>query len=242
MALGAVVIVVALGAGLAAALAGFGHRFGWWHFTTGFMILRWAAIVALGTAGAGLVAAAWLAWRRRWGLAALTVVPCLAVAVAAVGVPWSYMTRLDEVPVIHDVSTDTEDPPRFQGLAVEIDDPVPGPYPGGETARLQRRAYPDVRPLVVDASYGEAYEAAAETAHAMGWEPVRELSEEGRIEAVATTFWFGFKDDIAIRVRPAEDGGAVRIDVRSVSRVGQSDLGANAERVRTYLKKLRERL
>jgi uncharacterized protein (DUF1499 family) len=67
----------------------------------------------------------------------------------------------------------------------------------------------------------------------MGWELVASDSAAGRIEATATTPWFGFKDDVVVRVRP--DGSGSRIDVRSVSRVGKSDVGANAKRIRTYL-------
>ena len=61
---------------------------------------------------------------------------------------------------------------------------------------------------------------------------------DGRIEATDTTFWFGFKDDVVVRVQPADNGS--RIDVRSESRVGKSDVGTNARRIRAYLAKLAE--
>ena len=67
----------------------------------------------------------------------------------------------------------------------------------------------------------------------LGWEIVSVSENEGRIEATATTFWFGFKDDVVIRVR--EDSGGTRIDLRSVSRVGGGDLGANAARIRAFI-------
>jgi uncharacterized protein (DUF1499 family) len=70
----------------------------------------------------------------------------------------------------------------------------------------------------------------------MGWQIVDANASEGRIEATDTTFWFGFKDDIVIRV--AATSGGSRIDVRSVSRVGRSDVGTNAKRIRCYLKRL----
>ena len=70
----------------------------------------------------------------------------------------------------------------------------------------------------------------------MGWQIVDANAREGRIEATATTFWFGFKDDVVVRIVPAPGGS--RVDVRSVSRVGVSDVGANAKRVRDFLQKL----
>ena len=73
----------------------------------------------------------------------------------------------------------------------------------------------------------------------LGWEIVEASPSEGRIEATARTFWFGFKDDVVVRVTPSGDGS--RIDVRSVSRVGKSDVGANAKRIRTYLERLQNR-
>jgi uncharacterized protein (DUF1499 family) len=72
----------------------------------------------------------------------------------------------------------------------------------------------------------------------MGWAIAAQVPDEGRIEATATTFWFGFKDDVVIRLRP--EAGGTRVDVRSESRVGGSDVGANAARIRAYSRKLRE--
>jgi uncharacterized protein (DUF1499 family) len=82
----------------------------------------------------------------------------------------------------------------------------------------------------------EAFARALSAAEAMGWEVVGRDAEAGRIEAVDTTRWFGFKDDIAVRITPA--GGGSRIDVRSKSRVGRNDLGTNARRIRAYLQRL----
>jgi uncharacterized protein (DUF1499 family) len=75
-------------------------------------------------------------------------------------------------------------------------------------------------------------------ARSLGWQVIDANEKEGRIEATDTTFWFGFKDDIVVRITPTAGGS--RIDVRSVSRVGRSDLGTNAKRVRGYLKKIQQ--
>jgi uncharacterized protein (DUF1499 family) len=78
---------------------------------------------------------------------------------------------------------------------------------------------------------------ALDAARSLGWEVVASDAATGRIEATATSRWFGFKDDVVVRIRP--EGAGSRVDVRSMSRVGVGDLGANAERVREFLAKLR---
>ena len=75
-------------------------------------------------------------------------------------------------------------------------------------------------------------------ARKIGWVIVDANAAEGRIETTDTTFWFGFKDDIVIRITPADHGS--RVDIRSVSRVGKSDVGTNAKRIRKYLKELKQ--
>jgi uncharacterized protein (DUF1499 family) len=103
-------------------------------------------------------------------------------------------------------------------------------------AALQRRGYPDLRPAELAAPPGAAFGRALAAARAMGWEVAAADSASGRVEATATTRWFGFKDDVVVRLRPA--GAGTRVDVRSASRVGQSDVGANADRIRAYLGRL----
>jgi uncharacterized protein (DUF1499 family) len=83
----------------------------------------------------------------------------------------------------------------------------------------------------------QAFARARAAAQARGWEIVAADESAGRIEALATTRWFGFKDDIVIRVAAA--GGGSRIDMRSKSRVGRSDLGANAKRIQDFLTEMR---
>lgn len=84
----------------------------------------------------------------------------------------------------------------------------------------------------------QAFEQALRTAKNMGWTIVNSNPGEGRIESTDTTFWFGFKDDIVIRITAA--GQESRVDVRSVSRVGRSDVGTNAKRIRRFLQKLKK--
>jgi uncharacterized protein (DUF1499 family) len=109
---------------------------------------------------------------------------------------------------------------------------------GGEKIALQQRgAYPDLQPMILKVAPPEAFDRALAAVREMGWELVAADAAAGRIEATDTTFWFGFKDDVVIRVRPA-DGGS-RVDVRSLSRVGGGDAGTNAKRIRAYLDALR---
>lgn len=93
-----------------------------------------------------------------------------------------------------------------------------------------------IQPVVLNAPAREAFTRARAAAEAMGWQIVSADAAAGRIEAVATTFWFGFKDDVVVRITP--QGAASRIDVRSKSRVGRGDAGTNARRIRAYLKRL----
>jgi len=169
--------------------------------------------------------------RRRLLLAALAA---LLIGAATTAPVIHALLQARKVPPIHDISTDTADPPAFAAvLALRRDAPNPAEYGGTEVARQQRQFYPDVLPLEVAAAPDVIFARALDGARALGWEIVAAEPAEGRIEATATTLWFGFKDDVVVRIRPAPGGS--RIDVRSVSRVGRSDLGANAGRIVRYL-------
>lgn len=146
------------------------------------------------------------------------------------------------VPPIHDITTDLANPPQFVAVAPlrvgspnSLDRAAPA-----DLAELQAKAYPDLAPLSLQAQPGKVFDAARDVAHDMGWEIVAATPETGLIEATATTRLLRFKDDVVIRVAE-KDGGTV-VDVRSVSRVGKSDLGTNAERIRTYLAALKAKL
>jgi uncharacterized protein (DUF1499 family) len=144
-----------------------------------------------------------------------------------------------KAPPIHDISTDIENPPRFAAiLPLRADAPNAVEYEGEAIAKQQRKAYPDIRPLNLTKPPDAAFQHAVTTARELGWEIVAAVPDEGRIEATDTTNWFGFKDDIVVRVAPIAGGS--RIDVRSASRLGKSDLGKNAERVRAYLRRLQQ--
>jgi uncharacterized protein (DUF1499 family) len=232
------VLVIALLSAALLLLAGPGTRLELWDFRFGFTLMRWALYGGVAAAVLGVLGLL-VPVTRRGGVPAL--VGAILIGVGTAAVPWTFVQKARSVPPIHDITTDTADPPRFVAIApLRADAPNPLAYPGEETAAQQREAYPAVQTLRLDAWPAIAFEHALETARAQGWEIVEASEEEGRIEATATTFWFGFKDDVVIRVR-GDDGGSA-IDMRSKSRVGRSDVGANAARIQDYLQDLRDRV
>lgn len=138
-----------------------------------------------------------------------------------------------KVPLINDISTDTINPPPLE-KATQLRQPGDNGvlYPGDRTASQQRQAYPDIGPLIVNATPAAAFEKSRTVAEQLGWRVVAQNPEQGLIEAVDQSLIFGFIDDIVIRIAPAGSGS--RIDVRSASRAGTGDLGVNAKRIRSF--------
>lgn len=229
--------------GAAGAVAsGLGTRFGLWHFSTGFTVLRWSALAGLAGAviSVGALAAAPLISTKGASGTGKAIGWALAGVVTgslAAFIPFSWQVSAQKVPPIHDITTDTENPPLFV-KAVELRNETDNTLEYGDpmVGAMQKRAYPEVVPLIIDIPPGRAFDHALAVARDLGWEVVLADRNGLRIEAVDTTFWFGFRDDVVVRVT-GRDGGA-RVDVRSVSRVGRSDIGANAERVTEFLERL----
>jgi hypothetical protein len=232
---GAVVAVLALVVGLAALadllLAGPGSRMGWWTFRTGLLVmLTWAAYAGIAAVVLALLA---LVLGGRRALAAVALVAGLA----AVLPPFLFQRTAKSVPPIHDITTDTDNPPAFVAVLEKREGASnPAEYGGAEVAAQQHQAYPDLHTVALPEPPARAFERALAAARGQGWEIVAAVPAEGRIEATDTTRWFGFKDDIVIRVKA--DGAGSRLDVRSLSRVGKSDVGKNASRIRAYLSAL----
>jgi uncharacterized protein (DUF1499 family) len=233
------VLVLAL-AVLAAAgvlLAGPGYRFGWWGLGPAFALLRHGAELGLLTGALALVLIAVGAARHSRGRFGLTIV-ALVIALTAFGVPWRMQAHARRVPSIHDITTDSEDPPMFVAVVPHRAGAWnPVTYAGAAVAQQQRAGYPDIVPLDLPVPPDRVFPAVESVARGFGWEIVASEPAKGRLEATATTPWFGFKDDVVVRIR-ARDGGS-RVDVRSLSRIGGSDLGTNAARVRAFLERVR---
>lgn len=227
-------LFIALAAGFAALLSGPGTNYKLWNYQTGISVLRWAAYG--GIAGAAISIIGLIASIRivivqgfKWALLGIVV----GGLVAGLVLHWKQVA--ESVPRIHDITTDTKNPPEFVSIRGLLKSDQNSPvYGGAEVAAQQRKAYPDITPLILSVSSDRAFEKALAVARHMGWQIIDEDKSAGHIEAVATTFWFGFRDDIVIRVRKKDSGS--RVDIRSESRVGVSDLGKNAERIRAFLR------
>lgn len=235
MKLSRLVLLVAVVAAVLLLIAGPGTRMEWWDFSTGFKLMKWATFTGIGAAVLALIGL--LVPRvRRSGVAPLVI--SLVVGLLVAYVPWQGMRTAKSVPPIHDISTDTDEPPVFvEILPLRADASNPSEYAGADLASQQRAAYADLQPLRLQVGTDAAFDRALAAAESMGWEIVDADKASGRIEASDTTFWFGFVDDVVVRVRG--DAESSVIDVRSVSRVGQSDVGKNAKRIRAYLEKLK---
>jgi uncharacterized protein (DUF1499 family) len=174
-----------------------------------------------------------LPWRSvRLGGAALAFVLGVAVMVPQAATAMRAM----RAPPIHDISTDTVNPPPLVALLAErtAAHALNPPDYVATTAVLQKTFFPDIAPKVLKLPPHDAFERVLAAAMAQGWRIVANVPEEGRIEAIATTFWIGFSDDVVFRLTAAGPD-ATRVDMRSLSRVGRGDTGTNAARVRAFL-------
>lgn len=203
-----------------------------------FDVLGWAAGLGLFVMAA-LIAGIGALWslanllRRRGGTLAVIAA---AVGLAALAVPVAVVMNAADKPPINDISTDTENPPAFKAITATMrgDDASPIDY-NPSFAPQQARAYPEVRPLDLPVPPGQAFDLAMQACDE-GWQIVLADRAAGRIEAVEQSAWWGFRDDVVIRLTATPTG--TRVDVRSKSRVGESDLGANARRIAAYLDRL----
>ena len=222
---------------LALPIGALGSRWGVWHYTRGLAIIGAGLALAL-VACLGSVIGLLLARRRdlsrdlsRIRFAGATgLATFVLLGIQPGGDPFA--------PPIHDISTDFTNPPELIALREHRGEDANPLVRTAAMDAMQIEAYPWVQPLVLEAEPDAVFEAAAFLAEEMGLDIVSRSPLRGVIEAVATTFWFGFKDDVVIRVRG--DAGMTTVDVRSVSRVGRSDLGTNADRIGEFLERLAE--
>jgi len=197
--------------------------------------IRWAATFALGAAVLGLIAAA-IALSARARRPLLVAVAGLLVGLVVAIPPVNLWRRGAQLPYIRDISTDVQNPPLYVAV-VPLRKGARNPIDyKPETADEQKRGYPGLVPLILRLPPQQAFLRADSAARAMGWEVVAASPRDLRIEATDTTLLFGFKDDVVIRILPHPDGSPV--EVRSLSRVGGSDFGVNAQRIRDFMKRL----
>ena len=240
--------VLSFGAVVAALLAAYGSGQEWWHFRLGLKALRYCFYAA--AAGALLAIVAIFLRRRGGGRVGLVNLLAIIVALAFGFYLYNLYRTASSVPPIHDVTTNLEDYPRFYRLRVRDDNLANVPANGRpELERLSprerwmtlhREAYSDLRTLRVPWPVAETIRRAAELARERAWEIATVDTSQGVLEAIATSRFFRFKDNVIVRVRPLSEGGGSMVDMRSISRVGVSDVGANARRIRSFLEELGE--
>jgi uncharacterized protein (DUF1499 family) len=225
------------------AVAPVGWRLGWWPYSFGLYWLMPASgfVGAVALALSVLTIALGLSELRPRGLGLLSAALCLSAVL--VYVPWQYFRLRSTLPPIHDITTDTDNPPAFKAVlaaraaehagAVNYDDP--------KLPQLQKTAYPDLAGLKSALPVAKAFNEALHVAKSMpGWTIIASEADTGHIEASQQSRWFRFTDDIVIRV--SSDVAGSRIDIRSTSRQGRSDYGVNATRIRAYIGALRKRI
>ena len=241
---GKLILMAGVGALIWGLISALGTGWGFWSYTSGLKGVTWAFFLALGA----ILLGALFGWRakkaviapprkRRWA-------GMLAGLIYAGWVGTFLMAALT-VPAIHDISTDLADPPAFRTLALRTDnlDAIPGMddaemkgmSPQQRWVLVHQKEYGDIRSVRINQPVPSVIAKAERLAKARGWDVAAALPEEGRIEATETSALFRFKDDIVLRVKPSDTGEGSIVDMRSVSRVGQSDLGVNAKRVRSFL-------
>jgi uncharacterized protein (DUF1499 family) len=233
-----VALVLAVAGAVAALMSGIGYRVNWWHFGTGIQMFKWSAYAAILAVGLSVIG---LAWSRKSRMVVIPGVLAIIIGGIMVYIPLSWKQALDAYPYIHDITTDVDDPPQFVAVAAlrgAGDHPVT--YDGPEVASQQQQAYADLQPWNTSTDPATVFAAAMKVLKHMGLEIVASNDSDLHIEATDTSLLYGFKDDVVVRI--VETGEGARVDVRSKSRVGRSDLGQNAKRIRTFTEGLKSEL
>ncbi len=239
-------LLLGVGAVVAALIAAIGSATGLWGFRPALQSLRYLFFAAAAGAVLGLVG---LIMTRRRGKLMLANLVALVVALGFVLYLGNLVRIAKSVPAIHDVATDLDDVPQFSRLAVRADNLENIPDEGKPELRalppeerwkaVHRAHYGDLRTVRLATPPEETVRRAAALVRERGWDTALVDDKAGIVEATETSTFFRFKDDVVVRVRPAPGGGSL-VDMRSISRVGGSDVGMNAKRVRAFLADLRK--
>ena len=241
-------LVLSVGAVLLALIGALGSGQGAWHFRTGFKMLEWSLYAA---ALGAILAIAGLIVSRGGAMHGFTKrnLLSLILGVGLVVYIGSQIMTARSVPAIHDVTTNLDDVPKFYRLTVRADNRDNVPDLGRPTlARLDpterwkavhREAYGDLHTVQVPWTVRETIAKADALARQRGWDIATSDPGRGIVEAVDTSTFFRFKDNVLVRVRPSPTGGSL-VDMRSISRVGASDIGVNANRIRAFLRDLQQ--
>jgi uncharacterized protein (DUF1499 family) len=215
-------------------LSPLGFRFGVWDFAVALRtVLKFATFAALAGVALSLIGLV-LAKLASPSVPVGRAFAGLIIGGIFAGYVVAQFNKVQSLPYIHDITTDTANPPTFVALADARKASANGlEYQGAEIAGKQKQAYPEIVPLSSQLPPVELFKKAETAARMAGWEIAAADAQAGRIEATATSLIYRFKDDIVIRITPAGNGS--QLDMRSMSRVGQSDVGTNAKRIREFI-------
>ena len=212
------------------------HRFGA-SLATSYEVMRWAEYIGLAASVVAIGAAIYNYRARKWAgtlLAALALI----IGLISAAIPFSWQRRAQNLPSIHDITTDLDNPPVFQAVLAKRAEASNSLDRAPQLALQQRESYPDLAPITLPTPPPATFDRALAVAQAKGWEIVTADKSTGRIEATATTHWFGSTDDVVVRLTAW--GAGTRVDVRSAARADAGDLGRNASRIREFLDDLSE--
>ncbi|MBR5495512.1 MAG: DUF1499 domain-containing protein [Psychrobacter sp.] len=227
------VSLVSLSAFLLVALPGPLYKYGVVDLGTAFTGFKFGVFAGIATL---ILLVLQILFKRKTVTLGSTIM-ALLLSTIAIAIPLSMLNKGKSVPPIHDISTDLVNPPEFVAIApLRADAPNPVEYAGVEVATQQRAAYPELQTLNYTQSKSELVEATKQVIDNLGWQLVNIDANQGIIEATDRTMWFGFKDDVIVRI--TDNGSKRLVDIRSKSRVGGSDLGKNAERIHGFIEEL----
>ncbi len=204
---------------------------------TGFMAFLGGGLLAAIAVVLGLVAL--LIGRQQALPSRGKLLAAMAVSSVFAGFLISRPMANGDVPAIHDITTDLANPPQFEAITVRADN-LAGVGTVENWKKLHSAAYADLRPLELARPVEQVTADAVRLAEAQGWEIVKSDPVRGHVEATASVSFIRFKDDVVLRIMPTQNGAGSRVDMRSISRVGVSDLGVNAKRIRAFQKALVE--
>lgn len=209
------------------------YRLDLWSMGVSFKMIQYTGFISMAVLVIAILVAIFALFKKQKDVARTCGVVAVLVALPVVGLSMQ-AAKAKSLPFIHQVSTDTVDLPKFKAIvALRGENSNPLDYDREKLAPLQQAAYPQLQSIVSELSTEQAFTKAANIANELGWEIIVKDKTSGMIEAVDTTLLWGFKDDVAIRVQMTDTGSEV--DLRSISRVGKSDLGANAARITKFI-------
>jgi uncharacterized protein (DUF1499 family) len=229
-------LALAIAAVILLVIGPLGWRAGWWHYRVGLQtLLPYAGYVGLGAIAVSVLALVLAAAGKITRGGIVLALLGLLIGGTAAYFPWHWSNQRGVFPPINDVTTDPDNPPSlaFSEQMRQAEHASSIAYGGSGVAAAQQKSYPDIAPAMLAVPPAQAFDRALATARAQGWTIVKSDSAAGTIDAYEKSRWFGFTDDVAIRVTPSANGS--RVDIRSASRQGRGDFGVNANRIRAFL-------